>query len=386
MKDAVEVEKVRRAAEATHRRAGGDRELLRAFVAMVQKDDAVPAKWRAGVWYLVADSLAAVRLERVAAARRLADIGSGTGFPGLVLATALPHTSVTLIEHRPGRHRFLSRTVRALGLDNDEVVVVSAQAWDAGRGLCDVVTSRNVGPTNSLVELAAPLLRLGGAAVLWTQRRLSVEAETNAAADAVGLRCEEAREEGRKRVLYVYAKVARTPRALPRPGAAAMRDPLGVDTDPADWEPDGGTVRLTPVQQQVLELLADESRDVEIAAALKLPPRSARQEIRRIRRKLAAKTLDEAVARARGCGLLPASGPRSVRTAPGGQPHQRSPDPARAAIRPSGRSRPQARRVPPSPADDAPSRPTATAAARRRRSSVDARARTRPKGYRTLTR
>jgi DNA-binding CsgD family transcriptional regulator len=80
---------------------------------------------------------------------------------------------------------------------------------------------------------------------------------------------------------------------------------LGADIDPADWKPDGGTVHLTPMERQVLGLLTGDNRDVEIAAALDLPLRSAREQIRHVRRKLAAKTIEEAVDRARGCGLLP---------------------------------------------------------------------------------
>jgi len=298
---------VQRAAEPANRRAGGDPTLLRTFVAMVAGDEDLLHKWRANAWQLTSDSLAALRLERVAAARRLADIGSGAGFPGLVLATALPHTSVALIERKPERRSFLRRAVRALELHNVEVVTVDAQAWAAGRGACDVVTCRNVAPPNVVVELAAPLLTLGGTAVLWERRRSAMyEAEGDAAAAVVGLRRESVLEEGRRCFLYPYTKVAQTPPGFPRPKAAAFRDPLGLQIDPAEWQPDGGAVRLTPFQQRVLELMAGGNSRMEIAATLDLTIVSARNEVRRVQRKLAAKTEEEAVARARGCGLLPA--------------------------------------------------------------------------------
>jgi DNA-binding CsgD family transcriptional regulator len=160
-----------------------------------------------------------------------------------------------------------------------------------------------------MVELAAPMLTLGGAAVLWNRRRRgTVEAEGNAAAGVVGLRREEVREDGPRRTIYVYAKVAATPPGFPRPGTAAFDDPLGAAIDPGDWVPDGGAVRLTPLEQRVLELLADDRRDFEIAGELDLPLRYAREQVRRVRRKLAAKTIEETVARARGCGLLSAEG------------------------------------------------------------------------------
>jgi 16S rRNA (guanine527-N7)-methyltransferase len=282
-------------------------ELLRAFVAMVVEDEGLLPKWREGARQLASDSLAGLRLEHVASARRLADVGSGAGFPGLVLAIALPHTSVALIERKPERQSFLRRAVRALELDNAEVVAVDAQDWDLGRGAHDVVTSRNVAPPNVIVELAAPLLKLGGVAVLWERRRSAMyEAEGDAAAAVVGLRREEMVEEGRRCFLYVYRKIRGTPSEFPRPNAAAYRAPLGLEIDPAEWKPDGGTVRLRPFQQQVLELMAGAKTRDEIAEALDLTTVSARNEIRRVQRKLAAKTIDEAVARARGCGLLPA--------------------------------------------------------------------------------
>lgn len=274
---------------------------------MVRQDEHLPSKWRSdqGTWSRVIESLAALQLDRVTAARRMADIGSGAGFPGLVLASVLPDAAVTLIERKPERHRFLRRAIEALELSNVEVVVVPVQEWRAGLGACDVVTARNVAPLNIVVELAAPLLAIGGAAVLWGRRRRpTVEVDGEAAAAATGLHREQVREYERSRNLHVYEKVADTPSRFPRPGQAAFRDPLGADIDPEQWVPDDGAVSVSPLQRQVLELMADGESPARIAELLDLPYSTIKEQVRRVHRKLAAKTLDEALARARARGLL----------------------------------------------------------------------------------
>jgi len=66
----------------------------------------------------VADSLVALELEEVRRARRIADIGSGAGWPGLALAAALPDASVALVESAVRHCRYLERAVAAGGLAN----------------------------------------------------------------------------------------------------------------------------------------------------------------------------------------------------------------------------------------------------------------------------
>jgi 16S rRNA (guanine(527)-N(7))-methyltransferase RsmG len=116
---------------------------------------------------LLTESLAGLELEPVRVARRVADIGTGAGFPGIVLAIALPQAHVTLIDKVPAKCSFLSRTTAELGLDNVDVVEGFVQQWSEGAGTCDVVTSRKVGRPEMMVERAAPLLAPGGAVALW---------------------------------------------------------------------------------------------------------------------------------------------------------------------------------------------------------------------------
>jgi 16S rRNA (guanine(527)-N(7))-methyltransferase RsmG len=134
---------------------------------------------------VVAESLAGLELKPVREARRLADIGSGAGFPGMVLAIALPQARVALIEKIPEKCDFLRRTVAELGLDNVEVVEGAVQRWSEGVGACDVVTARKVQPPATMAEWSKPLLAPGGAVVLWPGRtdfpKEVIEADTSEA-------------------------------------------------------------------------------------------------------------------------------------------------------------------------------------------------------------
>ncbi|OAN33967.1 16S rRNA (guanine(527)-N(7))-methyltransferase RsmG [Microbacterium sp. H83] len=91
----------------------------------------------------------------------VADIGSGAGLPGLVLAIARPDVRWTLIEPMERRVIWLNEQVQSLGLDNVEVVRARAEEVDGSKGF-DVVTARAVSALRTLIPLTAPLVRDGG--------------------------------------------------------------------------------------------------------------------------------------------------------------------------------------------------------------------------------
>jgi 16S rRNA (guanine(527)-N(7))-methyltransferase RsmG len=168
---------------------------------------------------LLAESLTGLELEPVRAAGRMADIGSGAGFPGLTLAIALPETRVALLENVAEKCDFLRRAVEELELDNVEVVEGPAQEWSEGAGKCDVVTSRKAGRPKTIIEWSAPLLAPGGAIVVWpgsTDLKREVLEEAAGAAEAAGLRLAEPHSwtsKNRKgktltKHLYMYEKSA----------------------------------------------------------------------------------------------------------------------------------------------------------------------------------
>jgi 16S rRNA (guanine527-N7)-methyltransferase len=178
----------------------------------------------------VADALVALDVEAVRTAGRIADLGSGAGFPGLVLAAALPQAEMSLVESARRKCAFLERATAAMGLDNVTVVCERAEAWTAGVGAQDVVTARALASLNVLVEYAAPLLRDGGALVAWKGHRDErEEADAVAAATQTGLAPVEIRPVqpwiGAEHLhLHVYSKVRQTPNRFPRrPGIASKR-------------------------------------------------------------------------------------------------------------------------------------------------------------------
>ncbi|WP_344684553.1 16S rRNA (guanine(527)-N(7))-methyltransferase RsmG, partial [Microbacterium terrae] len=92
---------------------------------------------------------------------RVADIGSGAGLPGLVLAIARPDVEWVLIEPMERRVAWLTEQAGELGLDNVEVVRARGEEWRGG-AVFDAVTARAVSALRTLLPLTAPLVRDGG--------------------------------------------------------------------------------------------------------------------------------------------------------------------------------------------------------------------------------
>lgn len=125
---------------------------------------------------------------------RVADIGTGGGFPGLPMRIAAPSLDLAfdlvLIESQARRCRFLELVVDALDLARVEVV--QSRIEDAGRSprlreQFDLVVARALAPLSVLVELALPLLRPGGVLATPKGERAHAELEeAGAALEALG--------------------------------------------------------------------------------------------------------------------------------------------------------------------------------------------------------
>ena len=213
--------------------------MLRTLLALVSSDPAAPTTVRdpsIAVDTHVADALVALELEPVRSARRVADLGSGAGFPGLVLAAALPEAEVALVEANRRKCEFLARAVSEMGLSNVAVVGERVESWRDGLQTRDVVTARALAPLAVLVEYAAPLLVDGGALVAWKGRRDGTEeADGEAAAAATGLEAREIRAvcpwAGAEHLhLHLYVKVGLTPNRYPRRPGIASKRPLRAST------------------------------------------------------------------------------------------------------------------------------------------------------------
>ncbi len=129
----------------------------------------------------------AVLAEVVPEGSAVADIGSGAGLPGLVLALARPDLEVTLVEPLLRRTTFLQEVVDELGLAQVSVERGRADALH-GRRTFDVVTSRAVAPLPRLLEWCMPLVGPHGAMI--AMKGTSVEAEIEQAGPVLErLRC-----------------------------------------------------------------------------------------------------------------------------------------------------------------------------------------------------
>lgn len=119
----------------------------------------------------------------------LLDIGSGAGFPGLVLAIAYPNLQVTLLEPTKKRANFLIETVNMLRLKN--VIVISERAEDYinnKRETFDIITARAVAPLRILLELSAPFAKVNGHLLLMkSQNALQELLESKTALSALNL-------------------------------------------------------------------------------------------------------------------------------------------------------------------------------------------------------
>lgn len=112
----------------------------------------------------------------------VADVGSGAGLPGIVIAIRRPDLHVTLIEPLLRRTTFLDELVETMGLQN--VVVRRGRAEELhGEATYDVVTSRAVAPMERLARWSLPLVREGG--TFLAMKGSSAAAELTAAVPAV---------------------------------------------------------------------------------------------------------------------------------------------------------------------------------------------------------
>jgi 16S rRNA (guanine527-N7)-methyltransferase len=144
----------------------------------------------------------------------IVDVGSGGGAPGLPLAAALPEREVTLLEANGRRAAFLEQVAE----DFPNVRVVRTRAEEHELEQFGVALAKALAPPPVAVELCLPLVRVGGAAVLFVGPSVALD-EVAAVSARLGGGPPESHPG-----LVVVPKVATTPPGFPRrPGMAAKR-------------------------------------------------------------------------------------------------------------------------------------------------------------------
>ena len=161
------------------------------------------------------------------------DVGTGAGFPGMVLKIFRPDISLTLLDGLNKRLKFLDAVADELGLD---VKTVHLRAEEAGkkpdfRERFDLVTARAVAELRTLYEYCLPLCKTGG--IFCAMKGPSAKEELNSAGRALSIlgggKAElkaETLTGAETRVFVVTKKISQTPPKYPRISAKISKQPL----------------------------------------------------------------------------------------------------------------------------------------------------------------
>lgn len=169
--------------------------------------------------------------------KTLIDVGTGAGFPGLVLAIAFPQLHVTLMDSLNKRINFLNDTIEKCGLTN--VTCIHSRAEELGRNKeqrehYDYVVSRAVANTSTLSEYCLPLVKVGGSFIAYKAERLEEELPAGEKAihilggtitDKVSFSLPDSEYD---RTLLVVYKASATNRKYPRKAGTPSKEPLGT--------------------------------------------------------------------------------------------------------------------------------------------------------------
>lgn len=108
------------------------------------------------------DSATLTKIINLEEAENLCDIGTGAGFPGIVLKILFPSLSVTLVDSLNKRVMFLNHVIESLKLVDIRAIHARAEEYALShREYYDVVTCRAVAPLSILLEYAVPIVKVG---------------------------------------------------------------------------------------------------------------------------------------------------------------------------------------------------------------------------------
>lgn len=181
------------------------------------------------------DSLTCIQAMRENPGKRLIDIGSGAGFPGLVLKIAYPNLQLTLVDSVGKKTDFCRHVVKTLGLENVEIL--QDRAENIGqlpnyREQYDWAVARAVATLPVLAEYLLPLVRVGGR--MLAMKGESGPAESHASEHALQMLGGHLRQllkvtlpgVAEERYLVIVDKVAATPARYPRRVGIPSKRPL----------------------------------------------------------------------------------------------------------------------------------------------------------------
>ena len=183
------------------------------------------------------DSLTVLRTGYVTGNTRWIDVGTGAGFPGLVLAMARPDLEMTLLDAQQKRLNFLQAVIDATGIANAKTVHARAEEGGRKKELreqFDCAAARAVAPLNVLSEYLLPYVKVGGCALCWKGPALRDELEAGRrAAHLLGGRLEmpipcPVYGQDWDHMILPIRKTEKTAAAYPRKPGTPKAKPLGV--------------------------------------------------------------------------------------------------------------------------------------------------------------
>lgn len=185
----------------------------------------------------IADALTCYLTGQLGKSKKLVDIGTGGGLPGIPLQIICSGLQVTLLDSTTKKTRFLDSVVTGLGLCRTRIV--NERAEEAGRqpgfrNTFDVAVARAVGPLPTVLEYSAPLVKSGGMIIAMKGRLLEEEMKAgDAAAQTLGLKIKKKINVDyrpdmvqKNRTLLLYRKESETPNRFPRRVGLAHKRPI----------------------------------------------------------------------------------------------------------------------------------------------------------------
>lgn len=154
--------------------------------------------------------------------QRICDLGSGAGFPGLVLAICYPESKLTLIESNGKKCYFLNIVKDKLELNNVTVINTRVEEYaKENREIYDIVTARAVAPLKHLLEYGVPLVKVNGSFVAMKSNIEEEKKNIGNYYEKLDIKLEEKKEfhlpkEDSLRTLIKYRKNTKTNKRYPR--------------------------------------------------------------------------------------------------------------------------------------------------------------------------
>lgn len=159
----------------------------------------------------------------------LCDIGAGAGFPSIPIAIMRPDVTVYPLDSTAKKMDFVANCAKQLRLNNVHTIVGRAEEQSKLFGTFDAVCARAVSSLNILLEIAMPLLKIGGVFIAYKTDESELEGVKNALNTLYTkhIRTKSlSLPNGDSRAVLVFEKVGATPKQYPRQYGAIKKRPL----------------------------------------------------------------------------------------------------------------------------------------------------------------